>query len=354
MRHKVYVPDLNERETGLNKGHPFRDAPIDRGVSTANFKRVPGFFESTLQLISETQSIASLRFSKKRKESQMKKAFFLLLITFVCVQSGFAQVYFVTRVAGNVYFNHKPLKLRDKLTSVSYITSNDKNAELCLFSPQKGKLRLTFANSKPIPMGAGEANKSELYELTVGEFLLDYTYNKILTARGDFDLFTFFNNAKSEDGTNKILLVEGEALPVKSAKLNTQPGDKFFFCAVSGKDTLCNEITRTRDVLVFDQAFLHKIATLNSQNAGEAPGMIKIGYIEKNDYREEYFPKPVYITFLKQADLHVLVDLFKQGLSTRYHNSKDELLADIEDHLAYCYGNFYQPAIEQLVLADLN
>ena len=275
----------------------------------------------------------------------MKKRSVLFFIWLLSIQCGFAQVYYVTRISGDIKFNGNTLKLYDKLPDLSHIYSKDKNAELFTFNPKKGKARFCFVNGKPVKMTKGEAGKPEWYELTVGEFVLDYTFNKRLTVRGDFDLFTFFNHSGSDGGINKILLVEGQELPVKSKRLNTRPGDKFFLCQINGKDTLCNPIARKNDELIFD-----KVTGLNEPDTC----IIRLGYTEDNNYHEEYFPKPAVVTFLKQSDLKILVDLFKRGLSSHYHNNSDELLDDVEDHLVYCYGNFYQPAIHKLILADLN
>src|SRR5580698_145639 len=122
-----------------------------------------------------------------------KKALVLLSVLSI-INSAFGQTYIITYIKGPVYHNNTLLKLHDRLDGVTQLTSNDKTAELALFSAQRGKFRLSFVNSKPVATNQA-AKSSELYQLVVGNYLLTYTTEKMLTTRGDFDLKTFFNTA---------------------------------------------------------------------------------------------------------------------------------------------------------------
>ncbi len=281
----------------------------------------------------------------------MKKILVLISILFV-IKTTYAQDYIITYLKGNVYHDHKLLKLHDKLDGVSQITSNDKNAELALFSAQKGKFRLSFVNSKAV--AAGQATKnSELYQLIVGNYLLTYTTEKTLTARGDFDLKTFFNTTDNSPGSHDMFLLEGELLPIKSQIIKALPGDKFFICTVKGKDTISNPISRNNSFLIFDEQTIKGVYNGDSQNPQPVMCFIKHGYTFNNKYAEERFSEPVNITFLPKEYLQSLVGSFQEGMGSYYQGDKSKLVADIEDQLTYYYGRYYEPAVSQVLKSYL-
>jgi hypothetical protein len=282
----------------------------------------------------------------------MKKVLFLIGILFtVNVVSG--QAYIITYLKGNVYHDHKLLKLHDKLDGVTQITSNDKTAELALFSAQKGKFRLSFVNSKPVAANQA-AKSSELYQLVVGNYLLTYTTEKTLTSRGDFDLKTFFNNADTGRNGHNIFLLEGELLPIKSQALKARPEDKFFIYTIKGRDTICSLIHRNNGFLIFDDETMKSITGLNAQNPKPVSCFFKHGYTLNNKYVEEYFSGPVNITFLSKDYQKTLVSSFSEGMSSYYKDNKARLIADIEGQLAYYYGHSFEPAVHQVLNSYLN
>jgi hypothetical protein len=278
----------------------------------------------------------------------MKKIYILIFLLAIA-KAGLGQAYIVTYVKGNIYHDNKPVKLHDKLDGASQVTSDDKNAELALFSLQKGKLRLTFANSKPV-QAKQASQKSELYQLVVASYLQSYDAEKTLTTRGkDFDIKDFF---ESDDSLKTILLVEGEQLPIKTAETKYAPDDKFFICALNGKETACTLISRTKTDLIFDAQTLRSITASCGQDHQPIACLIKHGFNAGNKYSEEYFAGPVNINLLTKAELASLVAPFKEGLSTHYHGVKDKALADIEEHLAHYYGLYDERDIEP-ILQDL-
>jgi hypothetical protein len=278
----------------------------------------------------------------------MKKALVLITIL-LTVNTLFGQAYIITYIKGNIYHNQKLLKLHDRLDGVNAITSSDKTAELALFSAQKGKFRLSFVNSKPV--SANQASKkSELYQLIVGNYLLTYTTEKMLTSRGDFDLKTCFSG-DTRDDSNKVLLLDGELLPIKSANLKFSPTDKFFIYTLKGKDTVCDPIRRNNSFLIFDQQAFKGIS--NTDNPEPVTCYIKRGYISNGKYIEETFSVPLVITFLPKENLQKLVNTFQEGLATYYQDDKKKMMDDIESQLTYYYGDYYEPAVQQVLKSYL-
>jgi hypothetical protein len=277
----------------------------------------------------------------------MKKAFILVIILFTA-NTIFGQAYIITYLKGNVYHDHKLLKLHDKLDGVTQLTSNDKTAELALFSAQRGKFRLSFVNSKPVATNQA-AKSSELYQLVVGNYLLTYTTEKMLTTRGDFDLKTFFNTADTGRNGHNIYLLEGELLPIKSQGLNAHPEDKFFLYTIKGKDTICSLIRRSGNFLIFDDQTISGIANIDDQNPKALSCFIRHGYTFNNKYTEERFSGPVNITFLSKQYIQSLVSSFSEGMGSYYQGNKARLITDIESQLTWYYGHSFEPAVHQVL-----
>jgi hypothetical protein len=260
----------------------------------------------------------------------------------------FGQAYIITYIRGNVYHNRQLLKLHDK-----QITSDDKTAELALFSAQKGKFRLSFATSKPVAINP-TVKKSELYQLVVGNYLLAYTTEKTLTTRGDFDLKTFLNDRDTGFNAGKVYLPEGVLLPVKSQSVNVAPSDKLFICTVNDKDTSCTLIPRKGSFMVFDGAVMHAVKPGPESYPTPVAAFIKHGFMYEDKYAEDRISGQLTVTFISKEYMQTIVDSFKQGLNTYYHDDKAGLVADVEDQLGYYYGKCFEPAVRQVILSDLN
>ena len=269
----------------------------------------------------------------------MKKAIVLITALFM-VNAVLGQAYIITYLKGNVYHDHKLVKLHDKLEGLSQLTSNDKTAELALFNAQKGKFRLSFVNSKPVE-ASQTAKGSELYQIIVTNYVQPYTTEKTLTSRGDFDLASFFTANVAINGS-KILLLDGELLPITPKNLKANSSDKFFMCTLKGTDTLCNLITRNKSYLIFDR-LVFKGFPENADSAGQAPlsCFIKRGYMADGKYSEEIFSGPINITFLKKEELRGLVSAFREGLTSYYQNDVNSMITDIESQLTYYYGKLF-------------
>src|SRR5580698_5452254 len=234
-----------------------------------------------------------------------KKALVLLSVLSI-INSAFGQTYIITYIKGPVYHNNTLLKLHDRLDGVSQLTSNDKTAEIALFSAQKGKFRLSFVNSKPVSKGTAAKN-SELYQLMVANYLLTYTTEKTLTSRGDFDLQSFFRDKGGK------LLLEGELLPIKSQGIKNNPADKYFVCTINGKDTVCSPIHRNNGFLIFERQLFAAPARTASRADGPVNCIIKRGYTINGKYMEETFAGPASVTFLTTEYLQELVKTFGEG-----------------------------------------
>ena len=281
----------------------------------------------------------------------MKRAVVLISLL-IFAKTLFGQAYIITYIKGTVYHENKPLKLHDKLDGVTQITSNDKTAELALFSAQKGKFRLSFANSKPVA-ATQAAKNSELYQLVVGNYLLAYTTEKMLTTRGDFDIKAFFNSADNNGNVNRVFLPVGELLPLKSQSVAFGPNDKFYLCSFNGRDSVCNLIRRNKGFLIFDEQAIKGIATANSESPEPVICYIKRVYSFNDKDVEEHLSSPVSISFLSKEYLQSVASSFEEGAASYYQDDKSKLIADIEEQLTYYYGKCFEPAVHQVLRNDL-
>jgi hypothetical protein len=275
----------------------------------------------------------------------MKKAILLVIIV-LGSHYAFGQGYIVTYLKGNIYHDHKLIKLHDRLDGVTSLTSDDRNSEIALFSIQKGKFRLTFQNSKPVVAVKAE-KKSELFQLVVESYIMSYTTEKTLTTRGDFDLKSFFNENVTKD-SNRIFLMEGESLPAKSTLEPLHTDDKFSICVINGKDTVCTPIKRTNSYLVFDEQ-LEKPFNNDEKSPSAHTCIIKHEYAMNGNHQQENFSEPVMVTFLSKSYLSALVKTFSEGLDSYYKGDKNKMMADVQDQLNFYYGRNFTPAVQQVL-----
>jgi hypothetical protein len=279
----------------------------------------------------------------------MKKVFVLVSLWFMA-NAVFGQAYIITFIKGKVYYNNQLLKLHDKVDGIAQLTSDDKTAELALFSAQKGKFRLSFVDSKPL-QAHQKAKNSELYQLIVGNYLLGYTTEKTLTTRGGFDMKAFFTPSDTGHAGSNAYVAAGEMLPIKSQSVVFGANDEFFVCSVSGKDTSYVPIRRTAGYLVFDEALVKALS--GSINPEPVYCFIRRSYRSADKLITEPFSAGQYITFLSTAYLHELVSTFDEGKSGYYQGEKSKMIADMEDQLAYYYGKSFEPAVRHVLNAGL-
>ena len=277
----------------------------------------------------------------------MKKAL-VLLCTLMSATHVFGQAYIVTYLKGKVYHDHQLLKLHDKINDVSELSSDDKSAELAVFSAQKGKFRLSFVNSKGVKTNLPE-KKSELYQMVVGNYLLKYTTEKTLTARGDFDLQVFFTPSDTGSHGAGLFLLENEMLPLKSQSINISKEDQFFICPVTANGTSCNPVTRNSHFLVFDHKTAEGVFGTSNAQPVSRTCLIQLAETDGNKQSRENLASAAKITFLPGEYLDTLTASFMEGLESYYKGDKDKLIGDIEEQLAYYYGHSYEPAVRQVL-----
>jgi len=272
----------------------------------------------------------------------MKKLTCLLIVWFA-VMIVHAQSYYVTYIKGQVFLNGKPLKLRDKVDGPNLLSSPDKTAVVALFNMQKGEYRLNFRNAVH-QANTTQAKTSGIYQVIVQNFLQPYTTEGTLTARGKYDLLTFFNYTDTVHGGNRILLISGQSLPVASDSLKTQPGDHFYLCRVQGADTIARLIPRTTGELLFTPSFITSLGGTNDMTY-----LVRLSYKNDGKTYQEYFPDPVIISFLSTDDLKAITTVYSDGLDGYYHNDRAALRAAVKAHLQSSYGNFYEPYVDHLI-----
>ncbi|MEO6849115.1 MAG: hypothetical protein ABI166_00730 [Mucilaginibacter sp.] len=255
-----------------------------------------------------------------------------------------AQSYTVTYLKGEIYYDQKPVKMHDRLNGTALLTSRDKLAELGLFNLQKGRLRLTFVNSKPVE-AKQIVEQNALYKLIIADNLQTFTTEKTLTTRGDFDLKTYLNYIDNND----VLFVENERLPLKSHFMTISATDKFFICRATAGDTICNPVPIAAGGLVFDASIFKYTAS-----GTQIPCLVKFGGTRNGLYTEMYLTGQVNVTFLSKDVLMGILETFNEGWDTYYQHDKQKLLTDAELQLTYNYGDYYKPAVEEVLTEILD
>jgi hypothetical protein len=258
----------------------------------------------------------------------MMKRTVLLLLFLGTAFSCSGQRYIVTYLQGKVYHEGKLVKLHDRLDGAAELSSVDKTAELALFSAEKGKFRLS--------------SRSELYQLVLADYLQGFNAQKTLTTRGRFSLEYFFNHASRKHPKNRVLLAEGERLPLSGAI------EQIYICRAVGGDTSCTPVTIISDTLIFDRRLIKRLGDY------QFTCLVKYGCFNGSKYTESYFSQPVELTLLPAAWLKKLMRPFTGALATYYGGDRGKLAADVEEQLAYYYGDFDESGMRKVLLNFLN
>src|SRR5688500_8576336 len=146
----------------------------------------------------------------------MKLLFPVILLLFVLRING--QPYIVTHITGNVYHNKKPLKLKDRLDDTAGLQATSRRAEVGFLHSTRGRVMVSFNLGKPVQQASTNKN-SELYSLTLQEYVRDYTMTKRLTRRGEvFDFVDFFEDTIGVGSPIPLLIVPGKGISLVSNK----------------------------------------------------------------------------------------------------------------------------------------
>jgi len=248
----------------------------------------------------------------------------------------------VTYVKGNVTYENHLVRLRDKITGTEKITSADKSAVVGMIHPELGKVFVTFDSSRPAKKE--ESGKSELYELVVNDFFRKYTSRKILTTRdADFDLFYFITDTTG-NADNKMLLIEGQSLPVRSVIYRVEKGDQFYLC-YNGRQH-CFLMRRSGDMVT--------VLTKDGNRGNNSSNVVLPCTFQRRFTSEgktviQDFPVQVSLCIKSAEAVKMVIASFYDNLATLYKGDMQLLRNDLYDHLFYFYGKVYRKEIDRLI-----
>ncbi len=283
-----------------------------------------------------------LLFSKKIWHRATVQFFIIFILTSHLANKSAAQYATVTHIQGKIYKNGTLLKISDKVTASDTLKTDDSNSQLGLLDIKQGRIFIKFLNGKPLKTKS-EDKHSELFALTVGEYIQKYTTVKILTHKGSFDLIDFFSDTTGNQVPIRIMLIEDQKLPLVSSKVSFTSSDKLFMCGVQNSDTICKVLPLTKDsIWIYGGIFKKGSWT-------EQTTLLKVGYFIENQYMERYFPYQLKISVVKKAVLIEIIQAFKRNFMSFYQGDESSLRKDIYAEISYWYGRFYEPDVDKLI-----
>lgn len=255
----------------------------------------------------------------------------LILILFLGLQLQ-AQVYSVSAVRGHVYWQGKLLKNGDLLQDPQTLSSEEPGSLIRLLNPKEGSILLSFSNCKPEQVKTGTRH-SELYILTVQKYIRNYTANRVLTTKGDFDWARFFIDSCK----GKMLLFENQALPLFPSVLHPDPGT-IFRALIRDKDSsYAVELPVRNDSLLFPASlfpggtFEWKLEIETKEGDNRTRSLVTDSLIRSN--------------VMNTRELDQLLSNFTGDWQSCYRQAAD-VKNDIFTFLNVNYGVFYKGYLE--------
>ena len=278
----------------------------------------------------------------------MKKAtslFLLLFILFLHKVSG--QTYTVVDFGGKILSKGILIHRGDHLQSLQHL-SGSKDAFVCFIYPGEGKSLLTFEKGKPTKSNESTTGEdhSELYELTIGDFIKAHLSRKTAAKRG-FDYFSFFRDFPIGEQP-RLLVIDQDTLPLKThSGLHIRKGDEFVAIVYTGKDSIKRTLRHEDSTFLF---MSRSDFALRANFTGEFIWKLKFVFREDGKIQQADFPNSPYISsILTKKDLLEIIRVFH----SKYANS-DILREQVFAHLDDFYGKFHQETVQRLINSVLS
>lgn len=267
----------------------------------------------------------------------IKKSFLLfLIITCIGIQNSYGQtVYSVSAQKGKIYYNNKLLKVGDQLVHLDKLTAETRDSKIRLLNPQKGSCLITFLNGT-VTFNDQIKKKSELYQILLQKYIDNYNATRVLTTRGEFDWVDFF----ADSSNVKMALFEGQKIPLLGTKISFDSTSKFVAIVYKEKDSSSINIKTLNGKLIFD---------INLFPKGDFVWKLKMVSNNSNTNKSVVItPNPIYSSFITNAELKSIVELFALNDQENYVDEK-AAKKEIYHYLQFNYGTFYKPFVEPLI-----
>ena len=262
--------------------------------------------------------------------------FWIAILTVLTSTNSFCQnVYSVSAQKGKIYYNNKLLKVGDQLAHIDKLTAESRDCKVRLLNPQKGSCLITFLNGT-VTFNEQIKKKSELYQIVVQKYIDSYNATRVLTTRGEFDWVDFF----ADSSNVKMALFEGQKIPLLGNKISVDSTSKFVATIYKEKDSSSINIKTLNGKLVFD---------INLFPKGDFVWKLKMVSNNSNtDNSVVITPNPIYSSFITNAELKSIVELFAVTDKENYVDVK-AAKKEIYHYLQFNYGTFYKPYVDPII-----
>ena len=252
-----------------------------------------------------------------------------------------AQEYHVSKILDSVYYNGNLLQKDANINGLSKLTAKSRNAALRVVSANSGSIAISFVNGKITT--AGKENKSELYELVVQDYIDKYTSFKSTQTKSvpvDFDWFNFFYQYPSKVKERKMLIVEGEKIPLQSRNLQTGLSYRILAVTHISKDDSC-----IRELPIRDNTIEFPDTSFPIKDRFSLDVYIDFLKGSGKNKRIRITDRPIEASYLTIGQMNGLIGLFHE----EPYRTPVEAKNDLFSYLDYNYGRYYDPAITELI-----
>jgi len=254
-----------------------------------------------------------------------------------------AQTYTVIYVNGDVTNQGKTITIGQHLAGTQHLSASDKNAFVCFLHPKLGKLGLNFAAGKPVPVKDGKEKHSELYELTIEDYITKYDTRKVAAVRG-LDYVSFFRSFPG-DSLHRLLLIENDTIPlITGQQVTLRPGDRFSACSYAGKDSVCRELP------MIDTSFLIiSAAAFSPDKRGMVQWKLRLSFTDSGRGQTLSFRPDVYHSYMMQRrELILLIGAFKDAFTESYAGDRQKIREELYNYLTDFYGKFHTETVDKI------
>lgn len=159
--------------------------------------------------------------------------------------------------ASKIIQDGKTLKAGDEIASTKNLAVDNRTA-IVKIDDSKGDIFYLMPSLKEgIKKISSKNPHSELYGIVLSKYLPDVlkSGSGVLTTKSvDFDWFSYFTDFDSTESSYRLLIVEGERIPLNSRFFPLQPDQELFACIYQGKDSVLKKLRIRDKSLILDSS----------------------------------------------------------------------------------------------------
>jgi hypothetical protein len=275
------------------------------------------------------------------------KYIFGFLFLFFLSDVGAQQYQIAAISAGAVVKNgDRMLGTWDVIDLNDTLITENRNTVLKLVNAEKGTLYMSFIDGQKISRAPRRKDHSELFESTVGVFLEKMKLHKstlgIKTA-DLFDWFKYFGDLTQDSPKHRILIIEGEKIPLQSSSLPLTSNVALYSVVYLDKDSVVRKLSNINDSLTLERTAFG----FTGKPGAFFKWKLKLGFSEMGQLKFSDISDTIISFIIEPIDVKNIIKVLMADKSDMI--SEKEIDERIDDFFLSNYGKCNQMEMEKLV-----